>query len=39
MPTWPLDRTILRQITIGNLVLLVPLIAKIVATAASWNNS
>ena len=38
MPTWPLDRTILRQITIGNLVLVVPLVGKIVATAASWTK-
>jgi hypothetical protein len=33
MPTWPLDQTLRRRLTFGNLVLLVPLVGQVVKLA------
>jgi hypothetical protein len=38
MPTWPVDRALYRRVTLGNLALIVPLIAQLAAAATKWEK-
>ena len=38
MPTWPVDRKLLRRLTIGNLALAVSLVTEATAFAAHWTK-
>ena len=38
MPTWPVDRSVYRRLTLGNLALIIPLIAQLTAAAADWKT-
>jgi hypothetical protein len=35
MPTWPVDRTLVRRLTIGNLVLIVPLVTQVITATGN----
>jgi hypothetical protein len=38
MPTWPVDRILVRRVTLGNVALMIPLVAQVTVAATTWQK-